>query len=59
MEMTTTKLIALRLFNISVGRFELLSKFLREILLKMLIDKPVGERYVASSKYFDIRELDS
>ena len=57
MLMTTAKLIVLRIYNITLGRFEIASRLLRKILLRVLIDKPASERYVASSKYFDIREL--
>ena len=56
-QMTPTKLIVLRLYNITLGRFEFASKLLRKVLLKILIEKPSSERYVASSRYFDVREL--
>ena len=58
MMMTTSKLIVLRVFNVSIGRFELFSNLLRTILLKIFIKKNSEKRYVASSKYFDIREID-
>ena len=58
MMMTTGKLILLRLYNITLGRFEIFSILLRKVLLRVLILK-APEKYVASSKYFDWKELDS
>ena len=58
MLMTTGRLILLRIYNVSLGRYEIFSKLLRHILLRVLIKRPAEKRYVASSKYFDVRELD-
>jgi hypothetical protein len=56
MLMTTWKLILLRLFNITLGRVELFAQTLRKVLVRVLIaDKQ--ERYVASSRYFDLKDL--
>lgn len=54
--MTTAKLILLRCYNISLGRFFIFAKLLKKILLKILIiDK--ADKYVASSKFFDWRDI--
>jgi len=58
MLMTTTRLLILRLFNITFGRIGALNRVLRKVLVRGLIQsKKPGERYVASSRFFDPREL--
>ncbi|MBI5055300.1 MAG: hypothetical protein HZB61_01600 [Nitrospirae bacterium] len=58
MLMTTFRLIVLRLYNVSFGRSAFFSKLLRFLLLKTLVySKKTGEKYVASSRFFDLREL--
>ncbi|UCD58908.1 MAG: hypothetical protein JSV16_07320, partial [Candidatus Hydrogenedentota bacterium] len=54
--MTTWKLIFLRLFNITLGRAECLSRALRKILERALITGK-QDKYVASSKFFDMKDL--
>ncbi len=56
--MTTTRLLLFRVFNITFGRFYFFAMLLKKLLVRVLI---VGkkEKYVASSKFFDIKELDS
>jgi hypothetical protein len=58
MMMTTTRLLLFRVFNITFGRFYFFAMLLKKLLVRVLI---VGkkEKYVASSKFFDIKELDS
>ena len=56
--MSTGKLIFLRFYNVTFGRIRIFTWLLRKALLKMLIAKDVEKRYVASSKYFDFRELE-
>ena len=59
MLMTTPRLILLRLFNMTVGRWSWGSKFLRKILLKKLVhSKKNPQKYTASSHFFEMRELD-
>ena len=58
MYMSPSKLVILRCFNVSLGRFELFSKLFRQVLLKSIRTKKAGMTYVASSKYFDFRELE-
>ena len=57
--MTTTKFIILRITNISVGKIPIISKVIRVILKYLLIyGKEGSNRFTASSKFFDIRDLD-
>ncbi len=59
MQMTPFRLIALRLFNITLGRTALANALLRRVLVKWLIERrPQGDRYMASSRFFDPRELE-
>lgn len=57
MLMTTSRLIILRLYNVTLGRFAFFSRLLRIILVKILIEGK-KEKYTASSKFFDWRELE-
>lgn len=56
--MNTLKLIFLRLFNVTLGRLAFFSKILRFILVKILI-KERKDKYVPSSRYFDINDLNN
>lgn len=56
MLMSTSKLIGLRIYNITLGRFSIFSSALRKILIRMLI-KDKATKYVATSKYFDFKDL--
>jgi len=56
MLMTTKKLILLRIFNISLGRFSFFSKLLKKVLIKSLISNK-KEKYTASSKFFSFEDL--
>ncbi len=59
MRMTPTRLILLRVFNLTLGRSETLARLLRRALVSVLIRRrPPEARYVASSRYFHPRELD-
>jgi hypothetical protein len=56
--MTPVKFLALRLYCITLGRFAWGSRLLRNILVRMLIgSKARGQRYNASSRFFDVRDL--
>lgn len=58
MLMSSWKLIALRLYNHSFGRSPIFAALLRRILVAVLIDqKKSGQKYVASSRFFDVGEL--
>ena len=49
----------LRLFNITLGRTAIFNRLLRGALVLMLIRRQrPGERYMASSRFFDPRELE-
>ncbi len=54
--MTTAKLILLRLYNVTLGRVEFFSRMLRKLLERVLITDR-EEKYVASSRFFDMKEL--
>jgi len=56
MLLSPVKLILLRIFNITLGRFFFCSKILKKFLVRILI-KNTESKYVASSKYFDWRDL--
>lgn len=57
MYMNTKKLILLRIYNVTLGRSAFFSRLLKKLLVKVLIaDKE--EIYCASSKYFDMREIE-
>ncbi len=59
MRMTTSRLVALRVFNVTLGRFAVLDRALRKILVRHMIHRAGNEdKYVASSRFFDPRELD-
>lgn len=57
MLMTPLKLIAIRLYLITLGRFVFFSKLLRQVLVAVLIQKQSKTPYVASSRFFDVDEL--
>lgn len=59
MLMTTGRLVILRGFNATLGRSAWMNAVMRRILVAVLIRRrPPGEKYVASSRFFDIGELD-
>ncbi len=57
MYMTSFRLILLRAYNLTLGRVPIFSSLLRKVLLRMLIYNK-KDKYVASSGYFDLKELD-
>ncbi len=57
MEMTTYKLILLRVYVITLGRLPWFSKLLRNILLRTLITHKKINAYNASANYFDWDDL--
>jgi len=56
MRMTTGKLVFLRLYSVTLGRARPFSFLLRKALLRLLV-KGKKDKYVASSRFFDPREL--
>ena len=59
MLMTSFRLVALRVYGVTLGRFAFFSKALRVFLLKRLVRSAKGGRkYTASSRFFETRELD-
>ena len=58
MKMTTGKMLLLRLFNVTLGRFTPAERALRWFLVEVLIRRKASRsKYVASSRFFDMREL--
>ena len=59
MVMTPLRLIALRIFNITLGRSAAANRLLRRLLVHLLIDRRSrGGQYMASSRFFQMKELD-
>ncbi len=56
--MTTARLIALRTFSATLGRIPAASRLLRRSLTAVLITKRSENRYVATSRFFDWKDLD-
>ena len=59
MLMSPTRLIALRLYNITAGRWAPFSRLLRTVLMRVLIRKRSDVKYVQSSQYFSWCDLKS
>ena len=58
MLMTSPKMIVLRLWVLTLGRSALLERLLRWVAVELLIRRRRGrQRYVASARFFDMREL--
>ncbi|MGE5477073.1 MAG: hypothetical protein ACM3Q1_10490 [Bacteroidales bacterium] len=58
MLMSSWKLVVLRLYNHSFGRSPFFAALLRRVLVAVLINRQKsGQKYVASSRFFDIGEL--
>lgn len=55
--MTTTKLLMLRFYMITLGRWAGFSNLLRRILVRLLIQRS-GKKYFASSNFFDWSDFD-
>ena len=59
MLMTPSKLIVLRLFNVTLGRTAVVTRLLRRFLVYQLIHfRQQGDQYMASSRFFVTSELD-
>ena len=57
MLMTTTRLITLRLYAVTLGRFPVFSRLLKETLVRILV-KGKKDKYVASSLFFSWEDLE-
>lgn len=55
--MTTTKLILLRIYTVTLGRFSFFSKALKMALVFCLIKKS-HRKYFATSNYFDWKDIE-
>jgi menaquinone-dependent protoporphyrinogen IX oxidase len=58
MLMTTNKLLLLRLYNITLGRFAFFSRMLIKILVRILISRKRERKYFASSNFFDWKDIE-
>jgi len=58
MLMTTSRLIVLRLYAVTLGRFPLFSKLLKEVLLRIFVKGKENKKYVASSLFFSWEDLE-
>ncbi|KIL96702.1 hypothetical protein CCC_01568 [Paramagnetospirillum magnetotacticum MS-1] len=59
MLMTPLRLVVLRLWALSLGRSAAMARLLRWFLVEVLIRRRSSRnRYVASSRFFDMGELD-
>ncbi len=58
MYMSPIKLILFRVYTLTLGRFPFFSKLLKKHLTKQLIENK-KERYVASSKFFELKDLEA
>jgi hypothetical protein len=57
--MTTTELIALRVFNVCFGRFALFDRALRFLLVEVLVHRrEPAHRYSPSSRFFVLAQLE-
>ncbi|HLF59009.1 MAG TPA: hypothetical protein VI732_05205 [Alphaproteobacteria bacterium] len=57
--MSPAKLVALRLFNMTLGHSARFNKWLHRALVFLFVEKAKGNaRYMASSRFFEPGELD-
>jgi hypothetical protein len=56
--MTPYKLICLRLWGITLGRFDFMARALHRVLLWRLVYRKTSPPFCASSRFFGVRELD-
>ena len=57
MRMTTFRLFMLRLFNTTLGRFEVMSHIMKKMLIFFLIKSKKDNRYVASSRFYEHEDI--
>ena len=58
MLMTTVRLIMLRGYNVTLGRFAWGARLLRKLLLRMFVTGAAERPYMASARFFDFSQLD-
>ena len=58
MRMSPPKLIALRLYNVTIGRSPFFGRVLRQVLLRVLV-VPGKNSYVQCSQYFSYDDLET
>lgn len=59
MKMSTPRLLALRTFATTGGRSPALARLFKRALVWLLITRRGAPRYVATSRYFSVDELDA
>ncbi|MBN2327095.1 MAG: hypothetical protein JXR73_08060 [Candidatus Omnitrophica bacterium] len=57
MYMTTWKLIALRFFMTTLGRWGWFAEHFKQFMVNYVVVKKKKDRYVASSRYFTLDQL--
>lgn len=57
MRLDTKRLVLLRIYNVTFGRSAFFSRLLKKLLVRQLVTIK-KEIYSATSKYFDMRELE-
>jgi hypothetical protein len=58
MLMTTLRLVMLRGYNVTLGRFGWGALLLRKLLLRMFVTGAADRPYMASARFFDFSQLD-
>lgn len=59
MLMTPARLVALRLYGLTLGRLPVFERLLRRVGVHWLVRRrTAATRYVAASRYFDFRDVD-
>lgn len=57
MLMSPVKLVMLRLYNLSLGRFVIGERILRKVLVMLLIGKKRNAPYCQSARFFIVAEI--
>ena len=58
MQMTTSRLVALRLFGLTLGHIGVASRLLKKALVGAMVKRHPRTRYMASSRLFTWDQLD-
>ena len=57
MKMTSTKMIILRLYSMTLGRMDFFAGLLKDLLVKKMVLNS-KKSYVATSRFFDPKDLE-
>lgn len=55
--MSPVKMIILRIYGLTLGRINIIALIIKKILVYILIKNKKDNKYIASSKYFDLEEF--